>query len=105
MALARLQYLEHLRAALHHALAQHPELVPGLMLGLVDFVPSGPSSIGGLPTTLANRREAARILIGVLWTSVLQEPFSGHQIRHYLRSAGLPEALTEDVPQVAEPAL
>lgn len=105
MAIVRLTYLEHVHAALQHALAYNPEAMSPLVSGLVDFTTAGPSTISGMPTTRANRQEVVRILVGIMWRTVLGRAYDAHGMRHLLLEASVPYEQTEDVPDVREPLL
>ena len=95
MALSRSDYLEHFRSAVGRALQASPDAVPLLLAGLLDYVQTGARG------TVAERREAARAVLNVLWQGVLGRPYDGHRMRHWLAEAGVD--LGADVPNVGEP--
>jgi hypothetical protein len=95
VALTRADYLEHFRSAVGRALLQSKDGVPLLIAGLVDYIQTGNRG------TIADRREAARVVLNVLWQGVLNRPYDGHQMRHWLLDAGVD--LSADIPNIAEP--
>ena len=90
MALTRADYLEHYRLVLGRFFVANPDLVQRFGEVFTTYVTNGTRG------TVADRREACRMLANVLWTGPLGQPYNAHAMKHYF----LDQA---DVPQLPEP--
>jgi hypothetical protein len=76
MALTRADYLEHFRNALARALSNNTDIIPLMVPGFADYIINGSRGIQ------ADRREAVRIMLNLIWQNILGRPFNGHQMKH-----------------------
>jgi hypothetical protein len=96
MALTRSQYLEHFRRVMARVVALNPEAaITPLLQGMLDYVTQG--TFG----TQAERLETAYIMANLLWQTLLEQPYDGHRMRHWLQHSGVP--ITVDIPNLPEP--
>ena len=93
----RLQWLEHCVRIVKFTLVRHPEVIGMFIEGAVAYVQNSTYD------TLANRRDAARIAVNIVWRELLSKTYSSHQMKHFLVDAGVPDSVLEEVPDILEP--
>jgi hypothetical protein len=82
--------LEHGAAIFKHVLRDLPEIIHTMHPALEDYVVTG--TLG----TLAERREAVRLVFNFHWKQVLGNVYQGHTMKHYYQA-------NQDVPDLEEP--
>lgn len=85
------QVQEHSMAMFKAILLVTPELITPMIPTLQDY------PVRGTVGTMAERRDAVRLLLNYHWKQCLKQPYEGHTMKHYY------EAL-QDVPDLEEPA-
>jgi len=96
---SRLQWLEHAVRMMKFIFLRHPEIVKPFLEGAVAYVTEHSYD------TLANRRDAARIVVNIVWKELLGQPFHPDGIRHFLVEAGVNYASSSGIPDVEEPQI
>jgi hypothetical protein len=82
--------LEHASAIFKHVLRDLPEIIHTMHAALEDYVVTG--TLG----TVAQRREAVRLVFNFHWKKALGNVHHGHNMKHYYQA-------NQDVPDLEEP--
>ena len=85
------QVLEHSQAIFKTVLRTEPDSIHPMIPALEAYVTDG--TLG----TVAQRREAVRLLLNFHWKQVLGHPHSGHHMKHFYEAP-------QDVPDLEEPS-
>lgn len=89
--LSQAQIHEHGMAIFKTVLRADPDSIYAMIPALEDYVPNG--TVG----TIAQRREAVRLLLNFHWKQVRGHPYNGHDMKHHYQAP-------QDVPDLEEPA-